>query len=78
MEAMDEPNYSDGLTPDVIDALLSETEGQWATSVRPTTALLDGSAALRRERRMARRAMGAVVRALPTRPQHVALEGEVA
>lgn len=70
--------YPDGLTADGIDALLSEMERHWVTSVRPTSALLDGSAVLRRERRTARRAIGAVVRALPTRPAHTALEGEVA
>jgi hypothetical protein len=70
--------YSDGLTAEAIDALLSEMEGQWATSARPTSALLDGSAALRRERRTTRRAIGAVVRALPMRPQVTSPTGEVA
>lgn len=68
----------DGLTIDVIDALLSEMEGHWATSARPTSALLDGSAVLRRERRSTRRAIGSVVRALPTRPQVASPAGEVA
>jgi hypothetical protein len=68
----------DGLTGDDIDALLVEMEEHGSTSARPTLALLDGSAALRRERRMTRRAIGAVVRALPTRPQLTAPEGEVA
>lgn len=57
--------YPDGLTADAIESLLREMEGHWSTSVRPTSALLDGSAALRRERRETRRAIGAVVRALP-------------
>lgn len=70
--------YPDGLTVGGIDALLSEMEGHWATSVRPTSALLDGSAALRRERRMARHAIGVVVRALPMRPQAGSPVGEVA
>lgn len=70
--------YPDGLTVDVIDALLSEMEGHWVTSARPTSALVDGSAALRRERRTTRRAIGAVVRALPTRPQMTSPAGEVA
>ncbi len=70
--------YPDGLTVDAIDALLSEMEGHWATSARPTLALLDGTAVLRRERRTTRRAIGAVVRALPTRPQTASPAGEVA
>ena len=71
--------YPDGLTGDDIDALLGEVADEYRSpSVRPTTALLDGSAALRRERRIARRAMGAVVRALPTRPQVASPAGEVA
>lgn len=69
---------SDGLDSDAIEALLSEAEAFWSTSARPTSALLDGSASLRRERRTARRAIGAVVRALPTRPQHADPAGEVA
>ena len=69
----------DGLTVDDIDALLGEmADEHWTTSVRPTSALLDGSAALRRERRTARRAIGAVVRALPTRPQMTSPAEDVA
>ena len=67
----------DGLTRDVIEALLREMDGHWSTAARPTAALLDGSAALRRERREARRAIGAVVRALPRRATRVP-DGEVA
>lgn len=70
--------YPDGLTVGAIDALLSEMEGHWATPVRPTSALQDGSAALRRERRTTRRAISAVVRALPTRLQSTSPAGEVA
>jgi hypothetical protein len=70
--------YPDGLTVDAIEALLNEVEGHWARSARPTSDLLDGSAALRRERRTARRAIGAVVRALPARPQPTSPAGEVA
>lgn len=73
-----ETYYPDGLTVDAIDALLSEMEGHWAMSARPTSALLDGTAVLRRERRTARRAIGAVVRALPTRSQVTSPAGEVA
>lgn len=71
-------HYPDGLDSDAIEALLSEMEGHWATSVQPTSALLDGSAALRRERRTTRRRIGAVVRALPVRPQVASPAGEVA
>ena len=70
--------YPDGLTAEGIDALLREMESHWATSARPTSALLDGSASLRRERRTTRRAIGAVVRALPKRPQVSSPAGEVA
>jgi hypothetical protein len=70
--------YPDGLTAAAIDALLSEMEGHQSTAVRLTSALLDGSAVLRRERREARRAIGAVVRALPARRVHTVPAGEVA
>ncbi|HEY0690667.1 MAG TPA: hypothetical protein VGD71_16705 [Kribbella sp.] len=61
--------HPDGLTSVHIDQLLAEAEGSWATAVRPTSALLDGTAELRRrERREARRAFGAVVRAIPVLP----------
>lgn len=78
MEALEAPFYPDGLTTEDIDALLAEAEVAWSTPLRATSALLDGSAVLRRERRTARRAIGAVVRALPTRPQSAAPDGEVA
>ena len=65
MNAQEEPFYPDGLTEEHIEALLSEARAVWATSARATPALLDGSAAERRRRRMSRRAIGAVVRALP-------------
>jgi hypothetical protein len=70
--------YPDGLTVDDIDALLGEMKVHWTMSARPTSALLDGSAALRRERRANRRAIGAVGRALPTRSQVASPAGEVA
>jgi hypothetical protein len=74
----DRAYYPDGLTADSIDTLLSEMEGHWSTSAHPTGAFLDGSAVLRRERRTTRRAISAVVRALPTRPQSTSPAGEVA
>ena len=70
--------YPDGLTGDAIEVLLREVEGHWSTAARPTAALLDGSAALRRERREARRAIGAVIRALPRPAPHAVPNWEVA
>ncbi|MGH3976907.1 MAG: hypothetical protein ACRDS9_26845 [Pseudonocardiaceae bacterium] len=57
----------DGLTEHAIDALLREVDAAAATESRPTSALLDGSAAEQRQRRMERRTVAAVVRALPVR-----------
>lgn len=62
------PVYSDGLTSEVIDALLREAKLYWSTAPRPTSRLLDDTAELRRERRAMRRGIGAVVRSLPARP----------
>jgi hypothetical protein len=77
-----EPFYPDGLTDEDIEALLIEAQAAWSAPSRATSALLDGSAAQRRDRRTARREMGAVVRTLPVRaPQVVAdstSSGEVA
>ncbi|MBV8932725.1 MAG: hypothetical protein JO285_09290 [Kutzneria sp.] len=54
--------FPDGLGPAVIDALIAELD---ATSSRvsgpvPTSALADGSARARRDRRIAQRRLGAV------------------
>jgi hypothetical protein len=71
----------DGLTSAHIEQMLAEAEAHWATAARPTAAFLDGSAELRRrERRVTRRAFGAVVRTLPARParDYVAPADEVA
>ena len=57
----------DGLTEQLIDVLLREVEGAAAVKPRPSSALTDGQAALRRYRREARRCASAVVRALPVR-----------
>ncbi|MGB3439046.1 MAG: hypothetical protein WBA97_09880 [Actinophytocola sp.] len=74
-----EAYYPDGLTSEVIDALLSEAAVAWSMAPRPTSRLLDDTAELRRERRAARRGIGAVVRVLPTRPRSsVSPAGEVA
>jgi hypothetical protein len=65
-----EPVYPDGLTPEVIEALLSEAEVFWSLPSRATSALLAG-VGQRRERRSARREMGAVVRVFPGRSAQV-------
>jgi hypothetical protein len=55
----------DGLTEQMIDVLLREVAG--AGWPRPSSALMDETAAQRRYRRRARRSVAAVVRALPVR-----------
>jgi hypothetical protein len=57
--------FPDGLDEMVIDELIAEATRQVGAASVPTSALLDGSAAERRRRRMARRAFTAVVRSLP-------------
>ncbi|MDQ2882616.1 MAG: hypothetical protein M3Y48_15845 [Actinomycetota bacterium] len=58
----------DGLTEQMIDALLREVDGAAAVAKpRPTSALMDGQAAQRRYRREARRCVAAAVRVLPVR-----------
>lgn len=57
----------DGLSRADVEALVSEAEAAWLVSPRATSGLLDGSAALRAQRRRERRAVAAVVRALPVR-----------
>jgi hypothetical protein len=54
----------DGLTEQVIDALLREVDGAAAVRPRPSSVLMDGTAAQRRYRREARRSVAAVARAL--------------
>ncbi|OLF15868.1 hypothetical protein BU204_19305 [Actinophytocola xanthii] len=73
-----EPHYPDGLTMSVIEALLTEAEETATPRSQPTWAVLDGSAAQRRDRRIARRAIGAVVRALPAHLPEGFAAGEVA
>jgi len=73
-----EPNHPDGLTLEAINALLHEAHVHWAMAPRPTSGLLDGTAAERRVRRINRRAMGAVVRALPIRPAPAMVNDEAA
>jgi hypothetical protein len=57
--------FPDGLDEMVIDELIAEAARQVGALGAPTSALLDGSAAERCRRRMARRAFTAVVRTLP-------------
>jgi hypothetical protein len=58
----DTAHSPDGLSLDDIDNLLAVTAEESAP--RPTSALLDGSALARRERREAQRQLGATVRVL--------------
>jgi hypothetical protein len=55
----------DGLTERLIDVLLREVDVAGAVWPRPSSGLMDETAAQRRYRRRARRSVGAVVRALP-------------
>jgi len=72
-------NYPDGLTECAVDALISEVDAVLAASPVATSALLDGTAADRRDRRMSRQAVASVVRALPVaRPVCGPDEGEAA
>ena len=57
----------DGLTEQVIDALLREVEVVAMVRPRAASVLVDGVAVRRRWRRGARRSVAAVVRALPVR-----------
>jgi hypothetical protein len=59
--------YSDGLDETVIDQLIAQVAAEVTVSPEPTSALVDGSAAERRRRRMERRVLAAVVRSLPAR-----------
>jgi hypothetical protein len=69
----------DGLDEAAVDVLIADVYEEIAGCPVPTSALVDGSAAERRRRRMARRAMAGVVRSLPLRQRRCAPgEGEVA
>jgi hypothetical protein len=57
----------DGLDLRTINTLLVDVDAELHGAAQPTSALLDGSAAERRRRRIENRAFGAVVRALPAR-----------
>jgi hypothetical protein len=71
-------SYPDGLTETVIDALIEQAYADAISPVRPTSALLDGSARERRCRRLARRAVAVVVRSLPVGRSAAGPDGEVA
>src|SRR3954454_11572921 len=75
---LEHSHYPDGLTAPVLDGLIERAYAEVAVASQPSAALLDGSAAVRRERREARRAIAAVVRALPHHPSHVVPDGQVA
>jgi hypothetical protein len=57
----------DGLAGEVLDELIDRTYAEVADAPRPTSALLDGSAAEHRRRRIEHRALAALARALPVR-----------
>lgn len=68
----------DGLTERSINALIQDVYREIADAPRPTSALLDGTAAERRRRRIERRAIASVVRALPAKPTVEIPDGEAA
>lgn len=55
----------DGLVGEALDELIDRAYAEVANAPRPTSALLNGSAAEQRRRRIERRALAAVIRALP-------------
>lgn len=55
----------DGLAGEVLDELIERAYAEVADAPGPTSALLNGSAAEQRRRRMERRALTALTRALP-------------
>jgi len=57
----------DGLAGVALDELINRAYAEVAKASQPTSALLDGSAAEQRRSRMERRALAAVIRALPVR-----------
>lgn len=55
----------DGLVGEALDELIDRAYAEVAHAPRPTSALLNGSAAEQRRRRMEHRALAALTRALP-------------
>jgi hypothetical protein len=72
------PDSPDGLDLAAIDALIRDVYAELAIAPRPTSALLDESAAERRQRRIERRTLTEVVRTLPTHGAVRAPSGEEA
>lgn len=68
----------DGLIGAVLDELINRAYTEVAKAPRPTSALLDGGAVERRRRRMERRAVAAVVRALPLHGAVTGPDGQAA
>lgn len=56
----------DGLSESVVDRLIADADQAVVEVPVPTSALVDGSAAERRRRRIERRMLAAVVRSLPS------------
>ncbi|SMD14132.1 hypothetical protein [Kibdelosporangium aridum] len=73
-------HFPDGLTRDIIDALIAEAfDTIDEAAAEPTSALLDGPAARRWTRRVERRTITGTVRTLPvSRPLHIGPDGEEA
>jgi len=57
----------DGLTGEALDKLINRAYAEVAKAPGPTSALLDGTAAEQRRRRIERRALAAVIHPLPVR-----------
>jgi hypothetical protein len=68
----------DGLDEHAIDRLIAQVAVEVSDVSAPTSALVDGSAAERRRRRMERRILAAVVRSLPARSAVSRQVGEAA
>jgi hypothetical protein len=71
-------HYPDGFTEKAIDRLIAEVEREVVEVPVATSALVDGSAAERRRRRIEHRILAAVVRSLPSRRTVSELAGEAA
>ncbi|MGH3916288.1 MAG: hypothetical protein ACRDTC_23200 [Pseudonocardiaceae bacterium] len=72
------PSYPDGLSPAVIDALITEVDAMVRPVRRVPPLFADRDAVLRRERRHTHRALARVVRSVPLAVPTVADRGEAA
>lgn len=70
--------FPDGLDETAIGSLIADVAREVSDAPAQTSALVDGSAAERRRRRMERRALAAVVRTLPVREANSQTMDEVA